>query len=159
MEWNHFIGVMLQTVLTACHIIDRPLIGQCSYTVALSGSCIAFGHYITLSELHQRCSLHVNDKSHAGSVLHSMALSESQNSCSSSNPFIHERGFREIRDEDGNFICNVIESNGRLHSVFGDNMAERLDSYRKSFPVFDDDIYLLTYPKSGKQAARWVLDE
>ena len=65
-------------------------------------------------------------------------------------PAAMEKGFREVHGDDGTFVCNVIEAQGRLHSVFLNNMADRLESYRQHFPVFDDDIYLLTYMKSGK---------
>ena len=78
-----------------------------------------------------------------------MARPDTQDGASSLN-FVNEKGFRQIRDEDGTFICNAIECNGRLHTVFGGNMADRLESYRKYFPVFNDDICLVTYPKSGK---------
>lgn len=65
------------------------------------------------------------------------------------DPITMEKGFRKVYGEDGTFVCNVIDTNGRLHSVFGENMADRLESYRHNFPVFEDDLYLLTYPKSG----------
>ena len=29
------------------------------------------------------------------------------------------------------------------------NTVNKINGFKKSFPVYDDDIYLLTYPKSG----------
>lgn len=69
---------------------------------------------------------------------------------SKQDTYMMEKCFRKVYGEDGTFVSNVLDINGRLHIVFGGNMAERLESYRQNFPVFDDDLYLLTYPKSGE---------
>lgn len=64
--------------------------------------------------------------------------------------FVTEKGFQRVVDKDGNFIWNAMEYNGHLYSPFGDSFVDRLDSYKETFPVYDNDIYLLAYPKSGR---------
>ena len=58
--------------------------------------------------------------------------------------------YKRVIDEEGRFVCNTAEYNGHLYSPFED-LENKLNGYKESFPVYDDDIYLLTYPKSGKR--------
>ncbi|XP_067927946.1 sulfotransferase 1C2A-like [Watersipora subatra] len=63
-------------------------------------------------------------------------------------------GLTPLFDAEGKFIWNTLEYNGhKLYPFPG--LKEKLDLYRKSFPVFDDDIYLLTYAKSG---SHWLFE-
>ena len=59
-----------------------------------------------------------------------------------------EKGWREVADDAGNMVYVATEYNGHLYEPFN-NFEEKIDGYRESFPVYDSDIYLLNYPKSG----------
>ena len=59
-----------------------------------------------------------------------------------------EKGLREVTDDAGNLVYVATEYNGHLYEPFN-NFEEKIDGYRESFPVYDSDIYLLNYPKSG----------
>ena len=58
---------------------------------------------------------------------------------------------KRVKDDEGKFVCNVSDYNGHYYGPFPPGLEKRLDGYKESFPVYDDDIYLLTYPKSGKR--------
>ncbi|XP_067951896.1 sulfotransferase 1B1-like [Watersipora subatra] len=63
-------------------------------------------------------------------------------------------GLTPLFDAEGKFIWNTLEYNG--HKVYPfPNIKNKLDSYMKSFPVLDDDIYLPTYSKSG---SHWLCE-
>ncbi|XP_067951384.1 sulfotransferase 1C2-like [Watersipora subatra] len=63
-------------------------------------------------------------------------------------------GLTPLFDAEGKFIWNTLQYKG--HNVYPfPNLKKKLDSYRKSFPVLDDDIYLLTYAKSG---SHWLFE-
>ncbi|XP_067946389.1 sulfotransferase 1C2-like isoform X2 [Watersipora subatra] len=63
-------------------------------------------------------------------------------------------GLTPLFDAEGKFIWSTLEYNG--HKVYPfPNIKNKLDSYMKSFPVLDDDIYLLTYSKSG---SHWLFE-
>ena len=60
-----------------------------------------------------------------------------------------EKGVKKITDDEGKVVYIAREYNGHVYEPFR-NLVDKIDSYWKSFPVFDSDIYLLNYPKSGK---------
>ena len=59
-----------------------------------------------------------------------------------------EKGLKHIIDDEGKFVYTTKEYNGHLYTPFK-GLVEKIDSYWESFPVYDTDIYLLCYPKSG----------
>lgn len=64
-------------------------------------------------------------------------------------PFCNDKGYKRVIDDDGDFVCHAMEFNGHIYGPFEDNFIGRLESYHENFPVYDDDIYVLAYPKSG----------
>ncbi|XP_067952065.1 sulfotransferase 1B1-like isoform X2 [Watersipora subatra] len=60
----------------------------------------------------------------------------------------HNSNFTPVLDTDGKFIYNASVYNSHHYCPFK-NFTEKLEGYKRSFPVQDDDIYLLNYPKSG----------
>ena len=61
---------------------------------------------------------------------------------------LSEKGLKKIVDDEGTVVYFAKEYNGHLYAAFK-GLVERIDSYWESFPVYDSDVYLLNYPKSG----------
>lgn len=57
---------------------------------------------------------------------------------------------KKVLDDCGRFVWNVAEYNGHIYKPYKGDLVQRLERYKKWFPVYDGDIYLPAYSKSGE---------